>query len=218
MALIHNGIIRGLNSILLQSRYINSSQAPNFIGYSLSWLDFVHHHHSTEEEFMFPAIAAATHNPDIMKVNINQHHSFAAGMAEMDGYLLSVQGKPDTFSGEKLKKIIDSFAPDLMIHLEAEIETMVALKSYGEGTVDLEKIAMETVVEARKRMIGGTGIPFLTTALDKTAEGGKYAWFPPGPCRPELFEGERTRGFWRFAPCTPERMPKSMPEVGDVGI
>ena len=40
MALAHNGIIRGLNSIYLQAPHVKPEDKPDFVGYALTWFGF----------------------------------------------------------------------------------------------------------------------------------------------------------------------------------
>ena len=57
MALLHNCIIRGFNSIWLQAPYIKEADKADFIGYSLTWFKFVKSHHDDEEDNLFSKVA-----------------------------------------------------------------------------------------------------------------------------------------------------------------
>lgn len=56
MALIHNAILRGFNSIYLQAPHVKEADYGDFIGYSLTWYNFVKKHHDDEEVALFPKI------------------------------------------------------------------------------------------------------------------------------------------------------------------
>lgn len=57
MALLHNCIIRGFNSIWLQAPHIKEADKADFIGYSLTWFKFVKSHHDDEEDNLFNKVA-----------------------------------------------------------------------------------------------------------------------------------------------------------------
>jgi len=54
MAILHNAILRGYNSIYLQAPHVEASDYPDFIGYCLSWYKFIKAHHDAEEVDLFP--------------------------------------------------------------------------------------------------------------------------------------------------------------------
>lgn len=56
MALLHNSILRGYNSIYNQIPCIQEADKSDFIGYSLTWYKFVKSHHEDEEANLFTKI------------------------------------------------------------------------------------------------------------------------------------------------------------------
>jgi hypothetical protein len=83
MALAHNGIIRGLNSIVLQAQRIpreNQAATKDFLIYCQSWCESMHHHHAAEESGFFPNTAQFTGVEGIMERNIEQHRAFHTGI------------------------------------------------------------------------------------------------------------------------------------------
>lgn len=56
MALLHNAILRGFNSIYLQAPYVKVEDYAAFVGYSLTWFRFVKSHHDDEEAELFPKV------------------------------------------------------------------------------------------------------------------------------------------------------------------
>lgn len=56
MALLHNSIFRGYNSIYLQAPHVQDADKADFIGYALTWFKFVKSHHDDEEESLFTKI------------------------------------------------------------------------------------------------------------------------------------------------------------------
>ena len=53
MALLHNTILRGYNSIYNQAAHVQSSDKSDFVGYARTWYRFVKSHHDDEEESLF---------------------------------------------------------------------------------------------------------------------------------------------------------------------
>jgi hemerythrin-like domain-containing protein len=56
MALLHNAILRGYNSIYQQAPYVKPEDKSDFVGYSLTWHKFVKSHHDDEEHTLFTKI------------------------------------------------------------------------------------------------------------------------------------------------------------------
>lgn len=59
MALLHNVILRGWNSIYLQAPHIKPEDFPDFIGYASAWCRFVKAHHDDEVHPFFPSFSFA---------------------------------------------------------------------------------------------------------------------------------------------------------------
>jgi len=56
MALLHNAILRGFNTIYLQAPHVKPEEYSDFVGYSLAWYRFVKSHHDDEEAELFPKV------------------------------------------------------------------------------------------------------------------------------------------------------------------
>lgn len=56
MALLHNAILRGFNTIYLQAPLVQPKDYRDFVGYSLTWCKFVKKHHDDEEALLFPSL------------------------------------------------------------------------------------------------------------------------------------------------------------------
>jgi hemerythrin-like domain-containing protein len=56
MALLHNSILRGYNSIYNQVLLVHEADKADFVGYCLTWYKFVKSHHDDEEENLFTRI------------------------------------------------------------------------------------------------------------------------------------------------------------------
>jgi hypothetical protein len=131
MALAHNGIIRGLNSIFIQSTQIlNEGVKTNqdFLTYCQCWCESMHHHHDAEEEFFFPSIELISGIQGIMERNKEQHQAFTPGFKLFQQYAQTCL--PRDYDGSKIRSLIEGFAEPLIRHLHDEIETLRALNVF----------------------------------------------------------------------------------------
>jgi hemerythrin-like domain-containing protein len=150
MALAHNGIIRGLNSIYLQAPHIpreDLGAIRDFLTYCQCWSESMHHHHDAEEEEFFPSIERITGIQGSMEQNIEQHRAFTPGFEAFHEYARTCL--PKDYDGRKIRSLIEDFAEPLTKHLHDEIETLRGLDKYDSARVRqayqrLEKILMAT--------------------------------------------------------------------------
>ena len=82
-----------------------------------------------EEANFFPQIAEYTGEPDIMEKNIEQHRAFDAGLTVFEGHIYKLT--PEKYDGVELKRLLGGFAEVLVVHLNDEIQTLLALQKYG---------------------------------------------------------------------------------------
>jgi hypothetical protein len=131
MALAHNGILRGLNSIYLQATHIPREALDvieDFLTYCQCWCESMHHHHDAEEKEFFPSIELISGVQGIMERNVEQHRAFTPGFDLFQEY--SRTCPPEEYQGEKIKSLIEAFAEPLAQHLHDEIDTLRALDVY----------------------------------------------------------------------------------------
>jgi hemerythrin-like domain-containing protein len=136
MALAHNGIIRGLNSIYLQATHIPSEDLDtirDFLTYCQCWCESMHHHHDAEETVFFPSIEQISNVQGIMERNIAQHRAFTPGFDLFQEYARNCL--PKDYSGRKITSLIEDFAEPLTRHLHDEIETLLGLDIYNSGRI-----------------------------------------------------------------------------------
>ena len=72
MCLVHNFIIRGYNSIVLQAPYVKREDYSDFVNYSICWLNLIREHHDGEEKMFFPKVEQCV-GEACMQGNIDQH-------------------------------------------------------------------------------------------------------------------------------------------------
>jgi hemerythrin-like domain-containing protein len=73
MALLHNAIFRGYNSIYLQAPHVKPGDNSDFIGYALTWHKFVASHHHDEEENLFTKVEQVLDDKTIWADTLKEH-------------------------------------------------------------------------------------------------------------------------------------------------
>ncbi len=149
MALVHNMIIRGLNSIYLQAPHIKPADEKSFGRYMVNWHTLIHSHHDGEEDMLFPALHRLTGVEGLMCANIEQHKAFHDGLEIFKTYADAVAAG-EKYEGGRVVEIIDGFATALVKHLGDEIPTIVGLRQYDDKLAELPKLFQE---EAEKTMV-----------------------------------------------------------------
>jgi hemerythrin-like domain-containing protein len=153
MANVHNTFIRTLNTIYLQAPYITTpSLAADFFQYCRSLGSLLYLHHSQEEAVLFPALEKLAGKEGIMEVNVHQHDEFQPKLAEFNTYVETT--KPEDYSAERVKELIDRFAPALTTHLADEIPTLMLLREYGQKVKDAHdafEVEVRRIVDAVNR-------------------------------------------------------------------
>jgi hemerythrin-like domain-containing protein len=76
MALIHNAILRGFNTIYLQAPHVKPADYADFIGYSLTWYNFVKRHHDDEEATLFPKVEELLGKKGLLDAIYEEHGLF----------------------------------------------------------------------------------------------------------------------------------------------
>lgn len=73
MALLHNSIFRGYNSIYLQAPHVQDADKADFIGYALTWYKFVKSHHDDEEQSLFTKVEDMLDDKTIFEETHKEH-------------------------------------------------------------------------------------------------------------------------------------------------
>jgi len=211
MALAHNGILRGLNSIYLQAPHIPREDLDairDFLTYCQCWCESMHHHHDAEEKIFFPSIEAISGVQGIMERNIEQHRAFTPGFDLFQEY--SRTCLPKDYDGRKMRSLIEAFAEPLTRHLYDEIETLRALDKYDSVRIRQAYQRFEKSLMATDNYRIG---PLVFGTADRSFEGGMHD-FPSVPFFvPYVIHylfARRYRGAWRFNPCTMWRDPREL--------
>lgn len=179
MALVHNCIIRALNSIYLQSPHLPTSEYFNFTHYCLATYQCLCAHHDGEESTFFPEIERITGEAGLMDANVQGHRDFDTHFNEWGTWLQSVEKGEREFEAKTCNAMMDKFMPPLAAHLADEIPTLLALRRFGEklDLMDLSKKEGEMVMGGLSKT---TQLPVFFVNHDVQFEGGWHD-FPPVP-------------------------------------
>ncbi|KAJ2902848.1 hypothetical protein MKZ38_000042 [Zalerion maritima] len=220
MALLHNAIIRGYNTIWLQATHVQDQDKADFVGYCLTWFHFVKSHHGDEEQNLFPKVEELLGDKDIWDVTHKEHESFLGGLGEFNTYLTTLSS-PSDFSGTKLREIMTGFKEDFENHFHSEISTIAAFSEHPscpkQGTPEGDAAAL-TFKTWGKSTVTKAGVvdvvPFFLLNLDATYEEGMWAGWPPIPAPIKWgmvnLVGAWHGGRWKFASCSGDSKPREL--------
>ena len=90
MALAHNIIIRGLNSVYVQAPYVKVADQQAFLLYARNLFRMLAIHHDSEEETIFPAVERMAGEPGVMAANVAQKQAFHGGIDALLAYIGAV--------------------------------------------------------------------------------------------------------------------------------
>lgn len=119
MSLIHNVIIRGLNSIWINAPLVKKEDEVAFAGYTLAWIELLDHHHHGEETIIFPFFQTKLD----MTPNVDQHAAFLDHVNALKDYMQKVfEGKAE-YDSDKTRELVHSFGDILVGHLNDEVSS-----------------------------------------------------------------------------------------------
>lgn len=202
MCMVHNSLLRGYNSIYHQALHIENADKPAFIGYCLTWYNFLKAHAENEESSLFLKTQELLGDNTIFEKSHKEHgkfksisricnmssltktqylDSFYPGLSEFQKYLINLPS-PTDFSGVKLLEIMVSFQEPFGNHMRSEIDTIAALSNHPqapkEGSVE-EKTARDAfdAREGKNLVMSGpvSVMPFFLLNFDSDYEDGIWA-------------------------------------------
>ena len=154
MVMVHNMMLRGLNSIYLQAQHISKADERPFCKYILVWHLLLHHHHSGEEADLFPVLDQMVGEKDVMAANVEQHRAFHPGLDAFVAYVKDCEAGKQTYDGDKIVALIDAFGKILSDHLTDEIPTILDLRRFGVEKIESFPKAMDE--QGEKAMVSGS--------------------------------------------------------------
>ncbi|KAK4200241.1 hypothetical protein QBC40DRAFT_226238 [Triangularia verruculosa] len=220
MALLHNSILRGYNSIYHQAPLLLEQDKADFIGYALAWYRFVKSHHDDEEASLFTKVEELLQDTTVFEETHHEHESFLAGLAEFEKYLSGLK-TPTDFSADELLRIMGTFQEPFEKHFHSEISTIAKFSEHPnapkEGTPE-NTAAAATFKAWGKSTVTKAGmtdvVPFFLLNLDRTVEDGMWANWPPMPAPIKWglinIAGAFHSGWWKFASCDSNGQPQEL--------
>lgn len=220
MALVHNAMIRGFNSIHHQAPLVEEKYREDFVNYAKVWAKFVMSHHHDEEDNLFAAVSEILDDKTIWVETQKEHESFVDGVRVFQSYLNGLKDAKDV-SGEQVVALLDKFSQEFESHMHSEVKTIASLAKHRnapkEGSAAAEA-ATQTFKAWGKKTITKAGmldvLPFFLLNLDATFEDGRWASWPPMP-KPVRWAmtnivGTYYGNYWKFASCNAHGQPREL--------
>ncbi|KPI39755.1 uncharacterized protein AB675_3482 [Cyphellophora attinorum] len=207
MVLVHNCLIRAINSIYYYAQHVTKAEdIRDFLHFCAVSVDLIHHHHEGEESFIFPPWAEATNRKDLLE-NVAEHREFHDGLDKLGEYARTTT--PEAYNSQELFKVLDGFVPPLTSHLNSEVDRILAMENTDNA------VARRILDEGKKKAMDGASrdklVPFILGCHDATFEGGKH-FFPPMPGLVKMilvwWYGSKFQATWRFCPSDLYSRPK----------
>ncbi|KAG9051247.1 hypothetical protein FS837_010534 [Tulasnella sp. UAMH 9824] len=212
MALLHNIAIRSLNGLIYYSQTIQvkDEKLTPFLEYAKHVVDWVHHHHESEEEVWFPLLESKF-GTGSMADNIAGHENFKAPFAAFEQLIAGFKAKEKTWDPEVFRQGIYAFTPVLREHLVEEIDTFRPYQLKERFTKE-ELDAFETEMKA---WLMARNVPEKTPQiLFANGDAVHGAWFPAMPPQfVAMIKGDLWKvhaDWWEFGCC--DRDMKVKPE------
>ncbi|TVY45316.1 hypothetical protein LSUB1_G000957, partial [Lachnellula subtilissima] len=217
MALVHNVLLRGLNSIYLQAPNVKDPMdIMDFMVFSDCWSRVLHAHHLTEETVYFPLLEQQSSQKGVMETNHNEHEAFLPALVAFDNFVSAAADDFVLYDPAQFTKLIDDMGAPLEKHLRHEVKVLVDLEK--DEAIDWDLMGKTMAAESKKTADRIREVPFMITNSDVTYEGGIHGErFPPFP----WFVGQifrwiyvpRLCAAWKFSCCDDYGLPKDLPFV-----
>ncbi|QDS76348.1 hypothetical protein FKW77_002958 [Venturia effusa] len=218
MSLLHNCILRVLNAIYNQAPHVKSKKdVKAFLQLAKLWHDELVQHHQVEEQFFFPKIEEITGVMNFMAQSVDQHQSFATGVAALFNY--SIMTSINDYRATDLQNIIHSFGENLQTHLHDEIHALLSLEKYN--STALCKAWEDTHQYVLKTCDNKVQLPMLLGSMDRTygltpssngvAPTLEISWYMYYLV--EYWFSRKYKASWKFLPCNTWGMPRDLPAM-----
>jgi hypothetical protein len=135
MAAAHNTFIQGLNAMIRHGPNVKEDKVEPFMWFCLAlvrrktslWyfpfhimllfqLENIHHHHSLEETFYFPAMEEKL-GEGALSENIKEHEEFVPKLEALDEWCKKVQKGEVVYDGNVFLGMVDEFADTMVAHM-----------------------------------------------------------------------------------------------------
>jgi hemerythrin-like domain-containing protein len=154
---IHN-MIRGLLDLLesgvSHARPGNSKQTKTLADFGLFTVAGTHFHHTTEDDYYWPAIVKNGANPSLLEPLIEEHHMIDPLLDETRAaFTVLKSGSTSSGSIESLEKLVGRFKADMLRHLDNEEPIFFPLLAQYMPDDESERIAAVLAKKAPRKGI-----------------------------------------------------------------
>ena len=132
MVLMHRVIRREFGQLprLFRSAANNRARSKVIGAHAREMLDFLHTHHTGEDELLFPLLRErATLDPELMDRMDTQHAQVDHAVAALGKDLPAWTATADAATGERMATMVDTTMPTLIDHLAEEEEKLLPIVS-----------------------------------------------------------------------------------------
>ena len=184
MVLIHRVIRREFGQLprLFRSAAGNRARSKIIGAHAREMLDFLHTHHSGEDELLFPLLRErATLDPELMDRMDAQHAQVNDAVTALAAQLPAWTASADAARGERMAALINATMPALIDHLAEEEEKLLPIVSATLTQSEWDKLGkhgMSAIPLARRLVILG----HITEETDD-AERQRFLRVVPAPAR-----------------------------------
>jgi len=156
MALFHNTVIRGVNSIYAHATLIDEQRLEDFLFFIKAWSKVLSLHHKGEETIIFPELKGFID----VESSIDQHQAIHDCMHSVDEFVDSIKGW-SSYDGQKLQSILARYAPAVHEHLTDEISTL----DFGKLKAHIEEEKLKKIVHEDIQWVLETATPVVSLPL-----------------------------------------------------
>jgi hemerythrin-like domain-containing protein len=184
MVLIHRVIRREFGQLprLLRTAAHDRARSKIVGAHAREMLNFLHTHHSGEDELLFPLLRERTAlDPELMDRMDAQHAQVDAAVTAIDAELPAWTANADAAAGERMAAVIDAMMPTLIDHLAEEEQKILPIASATVTQSEwdaLGKHGMSAIPLTRRLIILG----HITEETDN-AERQRFLQVVPAPVR-----------------------------------
>ena len=131
------------------------------------------HHHHVEETVFYPALQKVEGVPkELFNTPLSQHVVLHEGLVNLIKYASATSKQLAEYRWETLKGMIEAFAPDLIKHLNEEIEVLLGLEKFDSDAVGkcFEATEKAAINDVSLNLLQDV-FPVILGASDRTYEG-----------------------------------------------
>ncbi|KAH8103798.1 hypothetical protein BXZ70DRAFT_663512 [Cristinia sonorae] len=210
MAAAHNMFIQSVNAMYAHAAYVKDDQIEPFITFCLTAMSVIHHHHRVEETFYFSALEEKL-GKGYLDESSEEHAQFVPQMEVAEKWLEDVRDGKEVYNGEKLMRLINTFADKMIEHLTHEVEKLDRTKIRECFTEkELKDIDSQFMKIAFQEVNMYTQLPISVVCGNP-----ETPWFPPFPTPLKwairYWFVRRYRAAWEFGPLDIDGKPKGLP-------